>query len=232
MKDSLAPGQQEARSAARATGTQPLRLHTATRKIAAEESGFNAAFYLHVERGPACPACGGYGVTGARFKTPGKFHERWIDWFLGLLNRHLEAELSGVEPALPYDPPPGGRAAPGPRSAPMTPEGLAELTRRHNALRAALGLAVPRLALTIVEMVDGASLHRGGALVLGSCEPATAVAIQPDFAALMAACDALGEPLPREVAEILPALREDPDTDSAADIPPGSDDSKTEPGDR
>ncbi len=41
-----------------------------------------------------------------QFKTPGKFAFRWVDWFLRLLNWHLEAEFSGRVPDWPVGAPP------------------------------------------------------------------------------------------------------------------------------
>ena len=68
----------------------PRRLLTATSKITAEETTLKAAFYLHVDRDMDGR------VVNARFKTPGKFEDQFIEFFLGVLNGHLEAELGLV----------------------------------------------------------------------------------------------------------------------------------------
>ena len=71
----------------RSNGT--ARLLTQSFKIAAEASGFNAAFYLQVDRLPADLA-----PVGVQFKTPGKFGETGIERLLQLQNAALRLALS------------------------------------------------------------------------------------------------------------------------------------------
>lgn len=70
-------------------GNGPARLLTQSFKIAAEESGFNAAFYLQVDRLPADLA-----PVAVQFKSPGKFGETGVDRLLQLQNAALRLALS------------------------------------------------------------------------------------------------------------------------------------------
>lgn len=63
------------------------RLHTDTAKIPAEETGLNAAVYLHIERDAA-----GH-VAGFHLSSPGKFEESAIERLLAAISREGAALL-------------------------------------------------------------------------------------------------------------------------------------------